>query len=194
MEILKPNYTWRYNPGTRRQTEYLVLHHSAGTGSAEAVHTYHRDKNNWAGIAYHYYIRLDGKIYEGRPENWNGGHTRDYNYNSIGICFEGNFDEREMPDVQIQAGRQLIADIVSRYEGIQIKLHKELNATACPGENFPLEELLKADEEPADYAREACRKAIDKGIILGNGKGVYRWTEPITRQDMCVILDRLGLL
>lgn len=197
MEILKPNYTWRYNPGTRRQTDFLVLHHSAGTGSAEAVHTYHRDKNNWAGIAYHYYVRLDGSIYEGRPENWNGGHTRDYNYRSIGVCFEGNFEERTMPDVQIAAGRELIADIISRYPDIVVKLHKELGATACPGANFPVEDLLSAPitaEKPADYAAAACEKAVAKGVVKGDGNGVYNWSNPVSRQDLCVVLDRLGLL
>lgn len=47
---------------------------------------------------------------------------------------------------------------------------------------------------PADYAAESCGKAVGLGIVKGNGKGNYRWEEPISRQDLCVVLDRLGLL
>lgn len=197
MIINKPDYEWRYDPGRRKQTDYLILHHSAGTGSAESVHRYHRDNKNWAGIAYHYYVRLDGSIYEGRPEEWNGGHTRDYNYKSIGVCFEGNFEENEMPPEQIAAGRELVADIRKRYPDISVVRHGDVGATLCPGVNFPMDEILAAPiepEKPSDYAAIACGKAVAKGIFLGDGQGNYNWAEPISRQDLCVVLDRLGLL
>lgn len=49
-------------------------------------------------------------------------------------------------------------------------------------------------ERPADYAAAACGKAVAKGVFLGDGKGNYGWQDPVTRQDLCVVLDRLGLL
>lgn len=49
-------------------------------------------------------------------------------------------------------------------------------------------------ERPSAYATEACRRAVNKGIIQGDGNGKYNWREPVTRQDLCVILNRLGLL
>lgn len=48
--------------------------------------------------------------------------------------------------------------------------------------------------EPSDYAKEACEKAKNKGIILGNSSGDFMWQEPLTRQDFFVILNRMGLL
>lgn len=48
--------------------------------------------------------------------------------------------------------------------------------------------------EPLDYAKEACKKAKNLGIIKGNTKGDYMWREPLTRQDFCVLMDRMGLL
>ena len=49
-------------------------------------------------------------------------------------------------------------------------------------------------EQPSDYARAACERAVAKGIISGDGNGRYDWKSSVTRQDLCVILDRLNLL
>lgn len=49
-------------------------------------------------------------------------------------------------------------------------------------------------ESPADYAAISCDKAVAKGIFLGDGQGNYGWPESVSRQDLCVVLDRLGLL
>lgn len=55
-------------------------------------------------------------------------------------------------------------------------------------------EKLQPVEEPSDWAKEACEKAITKGVIAGYGNGKYGWKDPITREQMLVILDRLGVL
>lgn len=49
-------------------------------------------------------------------------------------------------------------------------------------------------ESPAAYAASACGKAVSKGIFKGDGQGHYGWNEPVTRQDLCVVLERAGLL
>ncbi len=50
--------------------------------------------------------------------------------------------------------------------------------------------IVEADE----YAKVAVEKAASAGILLGDGNGDLRPREPLTRQDFCVILDRLGLI
>lgn len=45
----------------------------------------------------------------------------------------------------------------------------------------------------SDYAKKACDKAVKLGIVKGDGSN-YNWTKPITKQDLMVILDNLGLL
>lgn len=57
-----------------------------------------------------------------------------------------------------------------------------------------LEDAENVAPSVANYATVACEKAVAKGIFKGDGEGNYRWEEPITRQDVCVVLDRLGLL
>lgn len=47
---------------------------------------------------------------------------------------------------------------------------------------------------PSEWAKESCEKAVKNDLIVGYGDGNFGWTDPITREQMAVILDRLGLL
>ena len=118
----------------RSKTEQLILHNSGVTvlQSVETIHNYHKNTNGWAGIGYHFYVRKDGKIYRGRPENTVGAHATGSNSNSIGICFEGNFDKEKMGQVQLEAGLELISYLKNKYSNIKIKGHREVNNTSCP--------------------------------------------------------------
>ena len=144
MNVIEEKYNWAYPLTRRSRTTLLVLHHDAGS-TAQQIHNYHRYTNGWCGIAYHYYVRKDGTIYLGRPEGMIGGHCLGYNSTSIGICFEGNFENEQMGQTQINAGWELIADILRRYPGITVRRHKDLNQTACPGRNFPFDTLTGAE-------------------------------------------------
>lgn len=168
--------------------------------TVEGIHSYHRSKG-WAGFAYHYLVRKDGSIYRGRPEIMRGGHTANWNGCSIAICFEGNFDEEYMPQKQIDTGRELISDILSRYPSIEVGRHSEFGQTACPGKNFPFEKLLERafaepaggnaefDDLPDQWADDGCIWAVEKGIIKGDNEG-YHWHRLITRQEVAVMLFR----
>lgn len=149
--MIETDWAWNGLLNRRGGTEYLVLHHAAGNGSAEAIHQTHLAKG-WIGIGYHYYVRKDGSIYRGRPEDRVGAHTVGYNHRSIGVCFEGNFEAETMSEPQLKAGRWLIADILSRYPGLKAVGHRELDATACPGKNFPFAELMEKEEEKLDVS------------------------------------------
>lgn len=141
-DIISPAYVWSRTPSKRAATYYIVLHHAGVTNTtAEAIHLYHRDVKGWCGIGYNLYVTKDGKIYHGRPMDAVGAHTVGYNQCSVGICFEGNFEEDTMSPAQIAAGKRAIAYTKSFYPNVTIKLHRELDATACPGKNFPASEF-----------------------------------------------------
>lgn len=125
----------------RSSTSEIILHHAAADGSVETIHEFHRSRG-WYGIGYHYYIRKDGSIWRGRPENTVGAHTEGHNGRSVGLCFEGNFEQEKMPSAQLEAGRELVADILSRYGSLAIAGHRDKDATVCPGKYFP-EELFR---------------------------------------------------
>ncbi len=201
MNIIEPNYKWAYGLTPRSVTTHLIIHHSAGHGTPESIHAYHKSLG-WAGIAYHYYVRQDGSIYRGRPENMRGGHTTNWNYCSIGVCFEGNFETETMSKAQLEAGRELIADIRRRYPSITVGKHKQYQQTACPGRNFPFEEMLKEAQpeppdnsaedtaEPSDWAKSSCDRLVELGIFKGDGGGNYDWHRDITREELAAVLDR----
>lgn len=142
-----------FAPGLARRssTTELILHHAAADGPVELIHDFHRSRG-WYGIGYHYYVRKDGSLWRGRPEETVGAHTAGHNGRAIGICFEGNFETEEMAAPQLAAGRELIADILARYPGISVSGHRDMDATACPGKNFPAE-LFSV--EPAEREDEA---------------------------------------
>lgn len=180
----------------RTVTDRIILHHAAGNGNVESVHNYHMSLG-WSGIGYHYYVRKDGSIYRGRPEDTVGGHTSGYNYCSIGICAEGNFETDIMSDAQRDAIRALVLDIRTRYPDTQTIKHKDVAATACPGKNYPFDYIAAAEPDPEDTPVEPTldwetEKALarDWAMIKGISDG-ERPNDPITRQEMWVMLYRL---
>ena len=125
----------------RSSTKRIILHHAAMNGSVEAVHNVHKAKG-WSGIGYHFYVRKDGKIYRGRPEWAIGAHASGSNYNSIGICAEGNFETDKMPDAQKNALKWLVAYIKDKYKINTVQRHRDVGSTACPGRNYPFDEIV----------------------------------------------------
>lgn len=180
----------------RTVTDRIILHHAAGNGSVESVHNYHKSLG-WSGIGYHYYVRKDGSIYRGRPEEMVGGHTSGYNYCSIGICAEGNFETDVMSDAQRDAIRALVLDIRTRYPDTKTIKHKDVAATACPGKNYPFDYIAAAEPDPEDTPVEPTldwetEKALarDWAMIKGISDG-ERPNDNVTRQEMWVMLYRL---
>ena len=202
MKILKPNYKWNGKLSTRSTTKYIVLHHAeAKKCSAEDVHRWHLN-NGWTGIGYHFFIRKDGTIYEGRPIHTVGAHCSGHNNISIGVCCEGSFMSETMQQTQYNAVIECLQYIKKIYPNAIIKGHKELTATNCPGDNFPLSDLknMKVSEEvdgmpyyeklsdiPESY-RPTVQKYVNMGVVKGNNNGLH------LSEDMCrtlVYIDRI---
>lgn len=126
----------------RKSTQRIILHHAAGSNfTVEDVHRMHKN-NGWSGIGYHFYVRKDGKIYRGRPEWAIGAHASGSNYNSIGICAEGNFENETMSDAQKNALKWLVAYIKDKYKINTVQRHRDVGSTACPGRNYPFDEIV----------------------------------------------------
>lgn len=144
MKINEVDYSFKGTLADRVKTLYLILHHRAGTGDAKSIHASHLALG-YQGIGYHFYVRKDGSIFRGRPETKIGAHAKGFNDKSLGICFEGNFESEKMPEIQLSAGRKLIKYLKSIYPDAVVKRHKDFNQTACPGKNFPFDEMTKTD-------------------------------------------------
>lgn len=196
-KIKNANLKFNGNFTVRSTTTHLVLHHASANGSVKTIHNAHQSRG-WFGIGYHYYVRKDGTVWRGRPENAVGSHAGGgspaHNFNSLSICFEGNFEVETMPDKQIEAGKWLIEDIKARYPGIVVNKHKDNIATACPGKNFPLDKLTSTEPPPfADIAGHWAEKDIlacyEAGIISKVEN--FRPNDPMTRAEVATIIARL---
>ena len=146
MEIIETNLNFK-SMSNRQTTDRIILHHSASSvASAEDIHRWHLN-NDWEGAGYHFLVRKDGKIYRMRPEEKIGAHAYMNNYNSIGICFEGNFEVEEMSDIQVQSGKELVAYLKNKYEINTVQGHRDVNSTSCPGKNFRFNEIANGQVE-----------------------------------------------
>lgn len=188
--IIEPKLVWNSSLRNRNKTNYIILHHAAGNGDVLAIHNGHIARG-YGGIGYNYYVRKSGQIYRGRPEKVEGAHTYGYNDESIGICFEGNFETDVMSDAQLYAGRWLIYDILKRYPDVEIKRHKDFDATACPGANFPMDKFVKkvVQEEVKDIIEntkdeEAFDMSIADFIAALSDEQAYEIIEKAQRHAM----------
>lgn len=140
----------------RSKTNLIVLHHSEGGDSetVQSIHNYHLDQGH-KGIDYNICIEKNGTVAWGRGLEYDGGHTMNklftptygVNARSVGIVCLGNFNKKSMSEVQKNALKQVVTDLV-KYYGFtsvsQIVSHKEIagaNYTDCPGKYFPTEEI-----------------------------------------------------
>lgn len=178
-----------------------MMHHSAGTGSVETVHAFHQSKG-WNGIAYNIYVRLDGSVWYGRGWEYMGGHDGDdHNRVSVGICAEGNFCNIEMPDVQKQALIWVLALALTKYPGCKVLKHSDVNSTACPGYNYPFDEIVRGAKETiamgrfldcvGHWAEEDIERCSEAGIINGRDEETFDPDANITRAEAAAIAARL---
>ena len=146
LHILHPTYRWSGAPvETGHQPPYIVWHHAAGYGSPEDIHRIHLNIGD-RGIAYHLYVRLDGRVYQGRPFGTYGAHCLGHN-DSVGVCAEGNYQTtKEMPAAQLKAMQACHRYLHKKYPGAKDIRHKDVpsNATACPGQYYPFAKIVSA--------------------------------------------------
>lgn len=143
-EVRIKNYHLNFNSlADRKKTDLIVIHHTGNPTdddlSAKEIHQSHLNLG-WAGIGYHYVIRKDGTIEEGRPHWTIGSHAYGENSRSIGIHFSGNFEQASPTPEQIESGALLVGKLGSDY-GLELDEehvvgHRDLMATACPGKNL----------------------------------------------------------
>lgn len=162
----------------RRKTDWIVLHHRAGSGDVMSLHAAHL-ANGWQGIGYHFYVKKDGTVFRGRPIDTVGAHVSGHNDHTIGICFEGNFEAETMPAEQLKAGAELIAHIQEGYGfALSVVCHRDLLATACPGKYFPAEAMIARAE-----AYRTAMKMKDDGII--SQENVENWKTFLSGDVLC---------
>ncbi len=119
----------------------IIIHCSAvkleRQSSAADIDLWHRQKG-WSMIGYHFVVRRNGDIEEGRAVEKVGAHCRFHNNHSIGICYEGGLDKDAKPAdtrtmEQKTALRKLVVSLKQSYPKAIVLGHHDFNPLkACP--------------------------------------------------------------
>lgn len=124
-----------------RKIDRIVIHCSASPDNrdigAEEIRQWHKSQG-WKDIGYHWVIRRDSTIEQGRKEFDIGSHVKGFNLSSIGICLIG---EKDFDSAQLSALRGLLKALLLKYN---LKIpsivgHYELDpGKTCPNILMPL--------------------------------------------------------
>jgi tetratricopeptide (TPR) repeat protein len=149
-----PRSAWgarRTRPNLDRMTTIwrITVHHTATTlpsnssrVAADAIRTFqkqHQDDKGWADIGYHYVVDPSGRIWEGRPIQWQGAHAGnpELNVGNVGVALIGDFTVQQPSAAQKKALCDLLDSLCARYhvERGHVYTHKEIRQepTECPG-------------------------------------------------------------
>ena len=121
-----------------------IIVHCSGTSEFQDfditnIKDWHVNGNGWSDVGYHFIIKLDGTIQDGRPLKKIGAHCFRKNRSSIGICYIGgmNRDMTEWEDTRAEKQKEslllLINDLKERFPNTIVYGHKDFtNKKLCP--------------------------------------------------------------
>lgn len=143
--------TYKSNTKSRPKTDFIVVHCSASAPSVNAdaamIDRWHRQQG-WQCIGYHFVIKRDGTVEEGREVDKIGAHVADWNTVSVGICLSGGVDAAQKPEdnftlAQFAALEKLLKELKIKYPSAVIQGHRDFPkvAKACP--SFDVRAWLK---------------------------------------------------
>lgn len=131
--------------------QVAAIHHSGNYGSKDPVwiEGKHMNERGFDDVGYHYMIKPDGSIYEGRLLWLKGSHIHSANTGKVGILVMGDFHPRnndtwedrvdiftDQPTAaQISAAENLINTLKTKF-GTLSKMggHRDYGSSECPGD------------------------------------------------------------
>lgn len=132
-----------------RHVSRVFLHCSASDAPSHddvsVIRKWHTDPKpkgrGWSDVGYHYFIKKNGEIQEGRPLSKIPAAQHGHNTGTIAICLHGLKDFR--PEQRL-ALKELCHEINSQYQVLTFHGHCEVSKKSCPV--FPYKEWLNLDE------------------------------------------------
>jgi LysM repeat protein len=151
-----PRNMWAVDPVILSRTKPMLgtpyritVHHSGDVRDAgldplewlRLIDRQHMDglgkKEPWACIGYHFIVAPDGRVFEGRPIQFQGAHAGwdEVNRLNIGVCLIGDFDKMRVPPAQREGLMRTLDHLCLDY-GISrgnVFGHQHWKTTECPG-------------------------------------------------------------
>lgn len=135
----------------RASTDFIVVHCAAtkpkqDIGAAD-IDRWHRALG-WACIGYHFVIRRDGTLEEGRIENQIGAHAEGHNANSVAICMAGGVDDNlkaqnNFTEAQFKTLAEKLRELKAKYPHAVIQGHRDFPKVAKDCPSFDVKAWLK---------------------------------------------------
>lgn len=122
--------------------KYIVIHHSASTGTLEAENRYHINHNNWYRLSYH--LSIDrGRIVQINDLLDLTSHAMGANTNGIGICINWDLRLRGLTEFEQNALHAVVLTLMDMFPNAEIVGHNEISLrlanhrTSCPVISMP---------------------------------------------------------
>jgi len=169
----------------------IVIHHTdtPKNFTVERIAQYHvygssSRKDPWPGIGYHYVISADGSIYWTQRHETHSYHVGAANAYSLGVSLIGRFIQTgydgkpqapadQLPtQAQMNSAARLAAWLMQELpiENVrQVVGHKELGATACPGDQWLRGVRWKDDLHERIMARDQNKALIFYALFWDHG-------------------------
>lgn len=122
----------------------IIVHHSAFDHDADQlmqINKWHQDRDfplSQRGyfVGYHFVINHEGQITQTRELDEIGAHCRGFNFESIGVCMEGDFTSHAPSMPQTMALGKLLVMLCNRLhiDGADIHPHRNFGQTSCYGD------------------------------------------------------------
>lgn len=143
----------------REATNAIFVHCSATKATQDVgvreIRQWHKEQG-WLDVGYHFIIRRDGTVEDGRDVNAVGSHAKGYNDTSVGVCLVGGIDENGRYEAnftpqQMSSLRTLLKVLMDKYPSAVLRAHHEVAQKACPSFNlkrwWEKNELVTSDHE-----------------------------------------------
>lgn len=136
----------------REATNAIFVHCSATKPRQDVgvrdIRQWHKERG-FLDVGYHFIIKRDGTVEDGRDVNAVGSHARGHNHNSVGVCLVGGIDEKGRHEAnftpqQMSSLRTLLEVLMDKYPSAVLKAHHDVAPKACP--SFDLQRWWKHNE------------------------------------------------
>ena len=162
-------------------TTSLVLHHSVTPiewdkdQTVDLIHRSHLSRGlipDGYPMAYHFLVGHDW-TFQGRPTQSVGYHAGNWlvNLSSIALCLVGNFNMNKPTAWQEKELRKYL----TLFKNLNLRLHRDIKSTACPGYNVTKEYLRALINSPLiPRVNEAIRTAISPKFVTAKVSGFFQ--------------------
>ena len=125
----------------RTKTNYIVVHCAATKPSMDTnaadIDRWHRERG-WLKIGYHFVIKRNGEIEEGRKVDEVGAHASGYNSSSVSICLigglseDGKSSENNFTEDQWKSLGAVVDTLTNKYPNAKVIGHNDISKKDCP--------------------------------------------------------------